>query len=72
MRLEYGVAWFEDSEEYIELLEPQIREYLKGLGFELNLTQRADDSDLAEVIKSKDLDLILVDQNLSKKQKGTS
>lgn len=70
MRLEYGVAWFEDSEEYIESLEPQIREYLKGLGFELNLTQRADDSDLAEVIKSKDLDLILVDQNLSKKQKG--
>jgi cell division protein ZapA (FtsZ GTPase activity inhibitor) len=70
MRLEYGIAWFEDSKDYVESLEPQFREYLKGLGFDLELTQRADDSDLVEVIKSKDLNLILVDQNLSNQKKG--
>jgi len=70
MRLQYGIAWFEDSKEYIKSLEPQIRDYLEGLGFDLDLTPRSDDSDFAEVIKNKDLDLILIDQNLSKNRKG--
>lgn len=71
MTLEYNIVWFEDAEEYIRSFEPQIRKYLGDLGFELDLTTRPDDSDLTEVMK-KNVDLIMVDDNLGMGKKGVT
>lgn len=70
MRLEYSIVWFEDSEEYINSLEPQIKEYLKELGFDLDLKRISGDINITEVITNKDVNLILVDQKLSNGRTG--
>jgi len=70
MRLEYSIVWFEDSEDYIDSLEPQIKEYLKKLGFDLDLKRVSGDINITEVITNKDVDLILVDQKLSNGKTG--
>lgn len=70
MRLEYCIVWFEDSQEYIDSLEPQIRDYLNKWGFDLDLVCRKDDSNFLDIFGKKDVNLILVDQNLSQNKKG--
>lgn len=71
MTLGYSIVWFDDSKDYISSLEPQIKGYLKDLGYALDLTARSDDSDLTEVMK-KNVDLIMVDDNLGRGEKGLS
>lgn len=68
--LDYNIIWFEDNKDTIKLLEPGFKEHLFELGYELELIDQADDSNLSQLLKDYDTDLILVDQNLAKSVKG--
>lgn len=70
MTLKYNILWLEDAPEYIDSLKPALQDHLSELGFEFGLHSAADDTDLIKSITDNDIDLILVDQNLSGKKKG--
>ncbi len=63
--MKYSILWFEDEEDYIETHEETLRDYLKGLGFELLVTPKIDDGNLEEVLRTSQADLILIDYHLS-------
>ncbi|MCW3998853.1 MAG: hypothetical protein NWE93_01280 [Candidatus Bathyarchaeota archaeon] len=64
MILEYNILWFENRTDYYELCKPNIAEYLSNLGFSPSFFYFKDGSEIADLTKRKDLDLILIDQNL--------
>ena len=70
MMLEYNIIWFEDSKEYVASLQPFIEEFIKDLGFNPKITRKSNDRDLKKIMESEDVDLILIDQNLSRGSKG--
>lgn len=70
MRLKYSILWFEDNEGYYDAANPDIIEYLEGLGYTPDLERRADDTDLMKIMEEKDVDLMLVDYNLKDELKG--
>ena len=67
MRLNYNVLWIDDRHDSIEPLENSIKELLDENGFVLNVDYHKDGSNLEKLISKPELDLILLDQNLSKK-----
>lgn len=67
MRLNYNVLWIDDRHDSIEPLENSIKEFLDENGFVLNVDYHKDGSNLEKLISKPELDLILLDQNLSKK-----
>jgi len=62
--MDYNIVWFEDSKEYVESQRARLKEYLDSLGFVLNLTVREDGSDFLKILEEKDVDLLIIDQNL--------
>lgn len=68
--LDYNIVWFEDSEDFVKGSESEIRAYLNGLGFDLNLIYQKDDSNWKKLFEESDIDLALVDQNLREGKKG--
>jgi len=73
MRMTYELLWIENDLEWYETTKTLLSDELEELGFELRVTQLADDENLASEL-SKDgfsqFDLILIDYNLDKNQKG--
>lgn len=70
MILEYTILWFENDPIYASGLENDISEYLKNWGYNPKLVVKADESDLMQIMDRENVDLILMDQNLDKGQKG--
>ncbi len=74
MRLSYNILWVENESEW---LEPTL-EYVKGVlednGFELNPTIRSSEEEIEDLLKDeepfKNFDLILVDFNLNRGDRG--
>jgi DNA-binding response OmpR family regulator len=70
MKLDYNILWFEDNITWYDSMKPFIEEFLEDNGFSLVVEQRADQSDLQELINADKWDLILVDYTLSDGDKG--
>lgn len=68
--LDYNIIWFEDNPDTISLLRPDFEEYLFELGFELEIIEQDDDTNLEMLLEDYDTDLILVDHNLAESTKG--
>ncbi len=64
MILEYNILWFENNNAFYELAKKNIEEYLTNLGFSPAFTYYKDDRQLEGLLERKDLDIILMDQNL--------
>ncbi len=71
MRLKYRILWFEDEAEFVNEIIPSIQEYLlEDLGLELEVTSQQNGSDLNNLVKQTDYDLIVTDLNLDEGQTG--
>lgn len=68
--LDYNIIWFEDDPDTIKLLEPEFKDHLSKLGYELELIAQEDDKNLIQLLEDYDTDLILVDQNLAESARG--
>lgn len=64
MNLEYKILWFEDSEDWYEAILPDVSEFLTDNGFTLIANRKDDGSDISEIFKNDNYDLILMDYNL--------
>lgn len=67
MRLNYNVLWIDDRKDAIDPIINSISGFLNEKGFELKVDHRKDGSRLGSMISKRDLDLIILDQNLAKK-----
>jgi hypothetical protein len=70
VKLEYIILWLENDKETITLKSPEIKKHLTDLNFEVNVIEREDDSDTINILKTSDVNLILVDYNLQEQLKG--
>ena len=71
MNLNYKILWFEDDADVItEDVGPLIRTYLIELGFHLEIVHRLNGEHLKDLIKDKDIDLIVTDLNLGEHETG--
>jgi len=68
--LDYNIVWFEDATRYINVAKPLVKTYLDDLGYALNIVQRKDDTDFANIMNENDVDLVLIDQNLRDGKRG--
>lgn len=64
MRIKYNILLFEDSVSYADSLKTVLSSFLENLGFELILIRESDGKKCDELIRDKDIDLILIDLNL--------
>lgn len=68
--LDYNIVWFEDSDDIVKANLNEMKVYLDKLGFSLKLTWQKDDTDFKKIFAENDIDLALIDQNLSNGKKG--
>ncbi len=64
MIFEYLILWFENNDEFYNLSKPSVESSITELGFNPLFIHEKDGAHLAELIVRKDIDLILMDQNL--------
>jgi CheY-like chemotaxis protein len=71
MRLKYRILWFEDDDDVIEdTFRPVLNKFLESLGFELDLVHHPNGNKLKELLKDRNLDLIVTDLNLGDSDTG--
>ncbi len=68
--LDYNIVWFEDSDDVVKANVEEIKGYLDKIGFNLKLIRKKDDTDFKKIFAENDVDLALIDQNLSNGKKG--
>lgn len=66
MKLKYKILWYDDSRDWVESIEEDVKEIVEEYCFELEITPRSKDDDK----KYKDFDLILMDLNLDDELSG--
>ncbi len=62
--MKYNILWFDDEEDYIDVHESALTDFLEKLGYEVIVTRKIDDSDLEETLKTSQADIILMDYRL--------
>jgi len=71
MNLKYKILWFEDDEEVISKdVGPLITDFLTDLGFSLEIIHKLSGEQLNELIKDRNIDLIVTDLNLGEHETG--
>lgn len=74
MNTELNILWFEDNDEWYEIVKDDIEEYIKGLCFHPNFIRYKCilDDDLNIVLSKNSFDLIFADLNLDQSDKGNN
>lgn len=71
MRLKYSILWFEDDEEFVKTIKPQVEDFLSNeLGFIPLLTHATNSDDADKLLASGDYDLVVTDLNLGDGKHG--
>jgi CheY-like chemotaxis protein len=70
MKLDYTILWIDNDPEIITVKCPEIKKYLDEQWFNLDLVFEKSDQNLFRILENKDVNLILIDYNLSQKKKG--
>jgi len=75
MRLQYNILWFENDEDWIDSVVEDIQEFLLNNAFILNYDNQKNASNLDTIIaeikdNTRDVDIILMDYQLLKHDKG--
>jgi hypothetical protein len=72
MNTEFNILWFEDNDEWYEIVSNEIEEYIKELCFHPNFIRFKNilTEDLNDVMSTYSFDLIFADLNLDQSDKG--
>lgn len=70
MSLKYNILWFEDDDVWYNLHYGDVEKYLKDLGYMPFIKKREDDTDLMKIMGEINVDLLLVDYNLTNNLKA--
>lgn len=72
MNTEFNILWFEDNDEWYEVVSSEIEEYIKDLCFYPNFIRFRSilDDDIKDVLYKYSFDLIFADLNLDKSDQG--
>lgn len=74
MRISYNILWIENENDWLEPSLEFVRGIVEDNGFELNSTLKSSEKDIEDMLKDvepfKNFDLILVDFNLNRGDRG--
>lgn len=72
MNTEFNILWFEDNDEWYEIVSNEIEEYIKELCFYPNIVRFKSilSEDLKDVLSAYSFDLVFADLNLDQSDKG--
>lgn len=72
MNTEFNILWFEDNDEWYEIVSNEIEEYIMELCFNPNLIRFKSilDEDLKDILSEYSFDLVFADLNLDHSDKG--
>lgn len=70
MKQNFTILWIEDKESVIDSQISEIKEFLDGQGYELNLLKDITGKKFEEHLEKQPIDIIVTDYNISEKIKG--
>jgi CheY-like chemotaxis protein len=68
MKIDFPILWVDDNVEFAESIQQKLERWLTPKGFELQVIIHANENGVLEDVKSKDIELIIIDYKLPKKK----
>ena len=67
MKTDFAILWVDDNKDFVESLKPQLESWMNQHGFSLVVHWHKSESGVASDLKTKDIELIVLDYKLPKK-----
>jgi len=67
MKTDFSILWVDDNKDFVESLKPQLETWMGQQGFSLLVHWHKNESGVAADLKTKDVELIILDYKLPKK-----